>query len=326
MKIINKALRAICMALAIGVTSTQLVACGGVFPVGSKGRTMQGYTDEQVMLIIATERNQYRKVYTDQIWSVPVDEEGTTYQHYLLGEIKKFIQKMKTTGLLAQEKEITLTSQEKEQLQQLSEQYFLSLTQADKDYIGATQEDVYTMYEAYHLSNRVVEELTQDVNLEISDSEAKVMTVQEIKVEDENQARQIYSQVTEPDAKFLSIANTVEGNASAQVSVGRGERGKEYDDQVFDLEEEQITEPFLFDGQWYIVKCINPYDEGATLERKQRLAVQRKQQAFSQIYDAFEQEHPLEIQGKIWENVDFYAGTACTTTDFFVQYEEFMKQ
>lgn len=50
------------------------------------------------------------------------------------------------------------------------------------------KQDVYELYEDYHLANKLVDELTGQVDLEISDSEAKVITVQEISVSDEGQA------------------------------------------------------------------------------------------------------------------------------------------
>ena len=80
--------------------------------MGSEDKTSQGYSDAQTMIVIATERNRYRDVYTDQIWQVAVDDEGTQFQTYLLGEIKSFLSELKTMKLLADEREIRLSGQE----------------------------------------------------------------------------------------------------------------------------------------------------------------------------------------------------------------------
>ena len=50
-------------------------------------------------------------------------------------------------NLLADEEGLTLNSQEREQLKQLADDYYASLTDADKAYIKASRDDVYTMYE-----------------------------------------------------------------------------------------------------------------------------------------------------------------------------------
>lgn len=52
-----------------------LTACSVNIPMVSDSADTEGYTDAQTMLIIATERNRYRQVYTDQIWNVKVSED-----------------------------------------------------------------------------------------------------------------------------------------------------------------------------------------------------------------------------------------------------------
>lgn len=303
--------------LALGTS-----ACGSSPFLVSEVRGEEGYTDAQTMLVIATEGNRYRKVYTDQIWHVKVKEDGTDFQTYLLGEIRSFLTQLKTMNLLAQERDVRLTSQEKESLKGLAQSFYESLTEEDKAYIQAEEADVYQMYEEYHLANRLVDELTKDVNLEISDSEARVITVQEIQLKDQAQAEAVYAQATAEGASFSSIARSAAENSEIQVSVGKSERGAEYETPVFALAEGSISQPFFYQGMWYVVKCIDEYDEEATLERKEKLAIQRKDQAFRQIYDAFAAEHPVEIGGEIWETVSLSENGGSVTTDFFERYQE----
>lgn len=310
----------------MAVLALNAAACGGGFSLVSEARREESYTDAQTMLVIATEGNRYRKVYTDQIWHVPVKDDGTDFQTYLLGEIKGFLTQLKTMNLLAEDQNIRLTSQEKEQMKELSQDFYDSLTAEDKAYIQAEEEDVYQMYQEYHLANRLVDELTKEVNLEISDSEARVITVQEIQVSDQAQAEAVYAQAMAEGANFSSIARSVSENPEIQVSVGRSEREAAYEEPVFALAEGSISQPFSYQGKWYVVKCIDEYDEEATLERKEKLAIQRKDQAFRQIYDDFAVEHPVEIGGEIWEKVSLEEHGGSTTTDFFERYQELMEQ
>lgn len=311
-------------ALAAAALSLFLQGCGSVLPMGSEDKTSQGYSDAQTMIVIATERNRYRDVYTDQIWQVAVDDEGTQFQTYLLGEIKSFLSELKTMKLLADEREIRLSGQEKEQLQELAGDFYDSLTKEDLDYIRADKQDVYELYEDYHLANKLVDELTGQVDLEISDSEAKVITVQEISVSDEGQAAQIHEQAAAEGTDFLALARQTSESQQIERSVGRGEESKEYEDAVFSLEAGAVSPVIRQDGSYVIVKCINAYDEAATLARKEKLALARKNQAFRQIYDAFAAEHPVELQGGIWEKVSLASGENSTTTGFFEMYQEFM--
>ncbi len=295
------------------------------FSIRKETGDTSGFPDAQAMLIITTEANRYRTVYTDQIWQVQVGEEES-FQLYLLEQIRTFLKEVKTMNLLADERGIQLTGQEKEQLRQLSSEFYQSLTEADRECIGASEEDVYAMYEAYHRANRLVDEVTKNVDLEISDSEARVMKVQELCLETEESAQAAFHQLSEEGTNFSSVARAIREEGYKEESVGRGERSAAYETAVFSLEDGQLSQPFADGDSWYLVKCVDSYDEDATLERKERLALQRKNQAFRRIYDIFAGEHPVEIQGSIWENVDLTEMGQSTTVDFFERYQEYMSQ
>ena len=295
------------------------------FSIRKETGDTSGFPDAQAMLIITTEANRYRTVYTDQIWQVQVGEEES-FQLYLLEQIRTFLKEVKTMNLLADERGIQLTGQEKEQLRQLSSEFYQSLTEADRECIGASEEDVYAMYEAYHRANRLVDEVTKNVDLEISDSEARVMKIQERCLETEESAQEAFQQLSEEGTNFSSVARAIREEGYKEESVGRGERSAAYEAAVFSLEDGQLSQPFADGDSWYLVKCVDSYDEDATLERKERLALQRKNQAFRRIYDTFAGEHPVEIQGSIWENVNLTEMGQSTTVDFFERYQEYMSQ
>lgn len=295
------------------------------FSIRKEAGDTSGFPDAQAMLIITTEANRYRTVYTDQIWQVQVGEEES-FQLYLLEQIRTFLKEVKTMNLLADERGIQLTGQEKEQLRQLSSEFYQSLTEADRECIGASEEDVYAMYEAYHRANRLVDEVTKNVDLEISDSEARVMKIQELCLETEESAQEAFQQLSEEGTNFSSVARAIREEGYKEESVGRGERSAAYETAVFSLEDGQLSQPFADGDSWYLVKCVDSYDEDATLERKERLALQRKNQAFRRIYDTFAGEHPVEIQGSIWENVNLTEMGQSTTVDFFERYQEYMSQ
>jgi foldase protein PrsA len=310
---------------AMLLSALLLTSCGRSLPIGREENSTNSYSDAVAMLVIANERNRYRDVYTDQVWQVKVDDEGTTFQEYLLDEIRDFLTELKTMNLLADEKDIRLNGQEKEQLQNLAEQYYESLTTEDRKYIGADESDVYDLYEQYYRANRLVDELTGDVDLEISDSDAKMIRVQEIVLSDAAAAEQAYEKASAENADLKALAQSVSEDDTIDKTVGRSERPREYEDVVFSLEAGQISPVIESDGRYYIVKVTDDYDEDATQDRKQKLMQQRKTLAFKQIYDKFAAEFPVEMSGKVWTASVMERGTDSTTTTFFSMYNEAMK-
>lgn len=283
----------------------------------------EGYTKAQAMLIAATERNRYEAIYTDRIWDVQMDEEGTDFETYLLEQVQAFLEEMKTVTMMAEEQEIHLDGAEREKAVRLAEDYYGRLSQEDVEYIGASEEDVEFMYEEYCLANKMVAEMTKDMDLEISDSEAKVMVLQQIEVWNRETADMVWQLTQEEGADFEAIAAEYSLNPDLERKLGRGEDDPALEEAAFALTEGEVSPVIEVGPAFYIVKCINEYDMDATQERKEELEIQRKDQVFRQIYNEFAEEHPVDFGDDMWEGVDFSADDGCTTQNFFQLYHEY---
>lgn len=316
--------RNILLATVLILCVSVLAACSGSPQTGEPGNEGHVFSDAETMLVIASERNRYRDVYTDQIWKVKVDAAGTSFDEYLLQEVKKFMTELTVMSRMAGEQGVRLTGQEKENLRQLSEAYYESMTKADRRYTGAKEKDVYQFYEQYHLANKVVEEMTKDVDLEISDSDAKVIDVQEIVVSDPETAQHILEQLGEGKTDFLSLARAASEDPVIEKTIGRNERPGSFEDTVFLLETGETSPVIEMDGRYYIVRIVKDYDEDATQERKQKLMRQRVSQAFRTKYDSYAKEHPVELEGKLWNASILQQGEDSENAALFSSYHEFM--
>ncbi|MDO5349779.1 MAG: peptidyl-prolyl cis-trans isomerase [Lachnospiraceae bacterium] len=289
----------------------------------AKGPTLN---QPELMVIVATERNRYEQIYTDQIWNVAVDAAGTTFQDYLLEQIKLFVTDLQVIGAMAEEYGISLDSGEKEQLRRLSQDYYSQLSEGDKAYMGAAQGDVLELYEKYHLACKTVTELTKNADLEISDSEAKVIEIQKIVLEDVQTAQSVWEQATAEGADFAAIAESASTEEEIQEKLGRGEDGTAVEEAAFSLEKDAVSPVIESDGKYYILKCINDYDQDATLQRKEELSLLRKDKAFRSVYDSFLAEHSITVPEEIWKNISCETEADTSTTNFFELYKEYFPE
>ena len=289
---------------------------------GEEIRKEEMYTLPQVMTIAATERNRYQKVYTSQIWEAVTDENGTTMKDMLLSQIRTFLEDLETMNRLAESREIIISGAEQDQIQKLADVYYEGLTEGDLDYIQVSKQEVERLYEKYYMANKLVNELTKDVDLEISDSEAKVIDLQQIVLDSLETANQVYSQATAENADFEAIAKANTVSEEMKRSLGRGQETANYEEAAFALEEGQISAPVESDGKYYIIKCIDSYNEEETAKRKSELSLARKDQAFRSIYDEFRKTNPVTLPDSLWNQVSFEGGEECTTANFFDLYQE----
>ena len=260
-----------------------LSGCKNGFPKMPETRENQDYPKAQAMIVVATERNRYEKTYTDQIWDVTL---------------------------------------EKDQIHQLSESYFNSLTSGDLAYMGITEEDVETMYQQYYIANKAVGQLTEEIDLEVSDSDAKVIEVLQIQVSDQEAAQKIYERVTDGNEDFRTVAKEVSEDTEIDRKIGRGEYAAALETAAFELENGKISPVMEYNGNYYICQCVNDYDVEATQERKTRLYETRKNQAFRQIYSSFQQENKVNFSDEMWSDIHFDANDQTETDNFFTLYQE----
>lgn len=309
--------------LAVLALIALLTGCKADIPIVSEIAETKAYTLPQSMIILATERNRYQTIYTSQIWGIDLPGDQN-FETYLVDQVKEFLQEMKMMNLLAEDKGVTLTSGEKEAVRKASAEYFESLTKEDITYMKVTEEDVKTMYEQYYLSNKVVTELTKDMNLEISDSEAKVIIIDQIVLKDKEQADHVLSLATVEGADFSALAREYSIEETMERHIGRGEVSKPYEEAAFALLAEEISPVVEDKGKYYIIKCVNDYDETATQERKSGLYRTRKKEAFDQIYNKYKEEHPVTFSNEIWKDVKFSKEDKTTTTNFFEIYKKYV--
>lgn len=284
MRNISRVLRLWCLVLIMVLLAA---GCKARPPVTVKKEIGVTLRRPEIMLVVATERNRYEQIYTSQIWDIAVVEDGTTFQEYLLEQIKQFMVDLKRIGAMAQEYGITLDNGEMEQLRRLAQDYYSQLTEADKAYTGAGSDDVLNLYQEYYLACKTVDVLTKNADLEISDNEAKVVEVSQIVLDNEFNAREVWQAVRSEGADFDAIARANSTEEQIRREIVRGELSAGMEEAVFAMNQGEISEIMEDNGRFYLFYCHNPYDQEATLARKEEMMLLRKDSVFHEYMMLF---------------------------------------
>lgn len=312
----------LCVGIVMAATGCSKKAAT---PAGTRTVT-KDYTKGQIMAIAATERNRYQNIYTSELWSVKADDSGTTFEEELLGQIEQFLIELATTNLMADGQGIELTGQEKDTLKGLAKEYYRGLSEQDRDYIGASEDEIYELYCEYYRADKLVAELTKNENLEVSDAEAKVIQVQQIELDTRERAEDILAQVQAEKADFASIAARSSKDAQINHTLQWSGNLDGKEKAAFALEQDEISGILEENGMFYIIKCTNAYDEEATAARKSMLAQEKKTRAFLAIYEPFVREHTVKLKDDVGSLVDFSGGEGCTTDNFFQLYHSYFSK
>jgi foldase protein PrsA len=297
-------------------------------------------TDE-IMVYLTTIQNQYEGVYGEQIWNTELD--GVTLEENVKETVLARIAQVKTMYLLAKEKGVELDEEEGELVKQAAAEYFSSLNETELAAFGLTEDTVEKMYTQYALAEKVYDSIIEDINPEISDDEARTITVQHIllrtytmdgagkkvvysdssKQATYEKACEIRELAVSGEYDFAELAARYSEDTDITCSFGKGEMEQEVETAAFLLETDEISQVVESESGYHIIKCLSTFDREETDANKLKILEQRRREAFGQEYDAFVSTLAKNLNQQLWEEIELIHDENVTTDNFFAVYEKY---
>lgn len=276
----------------------------------------------EALVYLVNQKNQYENIYGIEMWEHSFG--NMTMEEYLKNQVVSQLAQVKSMVLLANEQEILLSDEELGQAREAASEYFSSLSGEERDILKVTQEEIDQMYEDYCLAYKAYDQITEDVTVEISDDEARIIQLQQIFVLERHLAEELKNRL-EAGEDFGNLAANYSQASQTTVSVARGDKGGIYEEIAFDLNNEEVSEVFEADDGYYILKCLNTYMEEESEENKVRVEQQQRTDRFQSIYSGLMKDTLSEFQEKLWEKVRFEDYEEVTTSSFFEVYEKYFE-
>lgn len=274
-----------------GLSSSQL------FKVGKSVCTLS-----EAMVYVMDYQERYESAYGVEMWEH--DFGGVTLEDYVKDSIVSELASMKAITLLADQYEVTLTQQEETKIGQAAEEYYAQLSKEQIDYMDLELADVESLYRDHVLSKRVYEEITKDVNTEVSDDEARIITVQMIRLDSRENAQNVLNKLEE-GRDFASLASAYSKDSQLVYTFGRGEQPAAIEEAAFALETDGVSGIVESEGSYYLIRCTENFDREATEANKTTLVNKRRDESFSQVYEALIADTPSQFNTRAWNKVHF---------------------
>ena len=299
----------------------------------------------EIMVYLTTAQNQYEDVYGEEIWNVSLDD--VTLEQNVKDTVLARIAQVKTMYLLAQNRGVTLDEQELALVKSAVKEYYGSPNETEIKAMNLTESTVERLYTEYALSQKVYRELIDGINPEISDDEARIVTVQHILVRtstmDGNSGKSVavseetkkaaYDKICEVrelavsgGQDFMELATKYSDDTNITYSFGKGELDQSFEDAAFQLQTDEISPVIETESGYHIIKCINTFDREETDANKQKIVERRRKETFGQEYDAFVETLARNLNQSLWDKVEFIRDDAVQTYNFFEVYERYFPQ
>lgn len=351
----NKWKKAVSFLAACFLCVSALTACG--FGSSTKVVLMTGFAKDEVfrietisctlpeiMVYLTNTQNQYESVYGAEIWNANLN--GVTLQDNVKDTVLAKIAQVKTMNLLAENYQVVLDEKDMTKVQEAANEYYESLTKEEKEFMGVKEDTIRLLYEEYARAEKVYEFLIKDINPEISDDEARTITVEHIliktyakdgtgkkipytkqaKQEAYERAVQIWNMAKdEENYKFEDLIEEYNEDSISKYSFGKGEMDPAFEEAAFNLETGEISGIVESEYGYHIIKCLNTFDREETDANKLKIVETRKREVFGEKYDEFVSTLTRRLNEKLWNEVTFIHDKNVTTTTFFDVYRKHFK-
>ncbi len=295
----------------------------------------------EVMVYLTNTQDQYESVYGAEIWKTNLN--GITLEESIKETVLAQLAQIKTMNLLARQHGVTLDEGELERAGEAAAAYFGSLNDTEREAMQVTEEIIKQLYAELALANKVYEYIIKDINPEISDDEARSITVQDIMLRtytqdgtgkripyDENaredarrRAEEILLLARDEENDFESLLLQYSEGEKGTYSFGKGEVEESFENAAFNLETGEISDVVETEDGFHIIKCISTFNREETDANKVKIVEKRREEVFGQEYDDFVESLTRTLNEELWNSVAFLEEDGIVTRDFFEVYQQY---
>lgn len=298
-------------------------------------------TESEFMVYLVNEQDTYENGFGSGIWDVSVGNE--TMEERVKENCLSTLAQVKAMNLLAAENGIILTDAERALAEEAGKAYYNSLSEAEiKAMKNVSKETIIKLYEEYALADKLYKYIIKDINPEISDDEARTITVEQIvlntwkldasgnkayfnaveKAEVYTKAKDILAQInagTDFDVLLEQYSEVEEGT----VSFGKGDVDEKIEEAAFNLDNGEVSRIIETEDAYVILKCVSTFNREETEANKVRIVEERKREVFGQQYDVFITNLSRVLNNELWEKIKISDVEGVTTTSFFDVYGDY---
>ena len=293
----------------------------------------------EFMIYLTATQNRYEKVYGEQIFTVSLEQ--MTLEENIKDMVLAQVSQIKAMNLLAKEEGVELESREKEQISQAATEFFSSLKEKEQEMLKIDEDTIYHMYEEYALAQKLYSYLIREVNPEVSDDEARTITVHHILVKtyelDENKEPVFFSAEKKKEAyekakealkqikegkDFEQVAEEYSEDPQRNYSFRKGEMEQAFELSAFNLAQGEISEIVETKYGYHIIQCISTFNQEETDANKIKIVEKKKEEVFDNRYKEYAKGLTTVLNEELWKKITLWKEEEINTESFFSIFEK----
>lgn len=265
--------------------------------------------------------------YGDDMWSMEVDDDGTTLADSLKEEVMNLICRTHLSAQKAEEYGVSLSGEQLEEVRQRAEDFMGAYNEALLEYAGADEEFVYDQLALTELSIQAEEAAVADYEPELSeedyhregicyvlvsttglrDAEGNLTPFTEEEVQERTE---LAFEICETAREIGDLKSAAEEKGMTPVvsSMGMTNENDGQEPLMLDaarmLGVGEISDPIETEEGWFVVQHTNDFDEDASDYWKDYLTDLGRQERLSQILDEWMEQAEITVDQYVMDQVN----------------------
>lgn len=319
-------------AMALVATGTVLLmsGCGSIQEINVGGSSSvfrigkEKCSPQEAKIILLNYQKEYGECYGIDMWAHDYGEEQSL-EDYIKDLTLAQLAQVYTLDIIAGEQEVTLSEDEEALISKASEEYFSGLGEEEIAYLEIDQDDVTKLYERYVLAKKLYQTVTESVEPEVSDDEARVMRFYQIYTTDKAKADDLFTQL-ENGSDFSTLAASNNEAGSTEIVVNRTTFSEDVTTTLFDMQEGSFSEVLPYGDGYYLFYCVSAFDSELTEAHKEDVLEQRMTDAVNSTYASYTGELNSSVNNSVWEEISVDTSLNLEGESFFEVYDKYFEQ
>jgi len=255
-------------------------------------------TKVEADVLISDAKNQYEDFFGEDVWNQNID--NISFEDYAKNQIKSKLIRIKCMNILAQERGVVLDRTETDNVEKATKEYMAALTSEEISSLGVNESNISQMFTEFAIAQRLFNDMTSQVAVEVSADQARVITVQYICADSSTNIESAKARIDAGDS-FFYVARETNSDGQYEYELKRGEMDTAFEDAAFNLKTGETSNIIQCGEKYYIIKCISDNNKTKTESNKNSIVSDKKLSAFNDTFESYEASLFVEFNDKIWE-------------------------
>ena len=267
---------------------------------------------QEAMVYLYLLRQQYEVGMGEGVWSYSLGEE-MTIEDYAKEAVISNLTQLKVICQQAVSEGITLDEGEAYEAQRAARRLLENATEEDKERFRLEEAVIAKAYEDNVLAAKFFDAATAEVNTNISNEDARQITVQYVyvstegmieaqKEEKKEKAKKLLKEAKKATS-FLSFAASNSDSEETQITFGNADMPEDFGQAAMELKTGELSSVIEGEKGYYILYCITDYNEDATLAKKEAMIEEERDRLFREKYAEWTEDYKVVISEALWDEM-----------------------